>query len=102
MPIPPAFALIVAGGRGTRAGGDVPKQYRMLGGMTVLRWTVLAFQRHADVAGVQVVIHPDDEGFYADAVEGLELPPPVTAAKRARSRWLADWQRWTKPARRSC
>ena len=28
--------LIVAAGRGTRCGGDVPKQYRALGAETVL------------------------------------------------------------------
>ncbi|HZG45476.1 MAG TPA: bifunctional 2-C-methyl-D-erythritol 4-phosphate cytidylyltransferase/2-C-methyl-D-erythritol 2,4-cyclodiphosphate synthase [Allosphingosinicella sp.] len=77
MPAPPALALIVAGGRGVRAGGDIPKQYRMLAGVPVLRRTVLAFLRHREVAGVQVVIHPDDEALYQVAVAGLDLPPPV-------------------------
>lgn len=77
MPTLPAFALIVAGGRGVRAGGEIPKQYRMLGGMPVLRRSVLAFLRHPAVAGVQVVIHPNDEALYAAALAGLELPPPV-------------------------
>jgi 2-C-methyl-D-erythritol 4-phosphate cytidylyltransferase/2-C-methyl-D-erythritol 2,4-cyclodiphosphate synthase len=73
----PAWALIVAGGRGLRAGGDIPKQYRNLGGTPVLRRTVLAFLRHPEVAGVQVVIHPDDAALYASATAGLDLPPPV-------------------------
>ena len=81
MPMPPALALIVAGGRGVRAGGDVPKQYRTLGGIKVLRRTALAFLQHPDVAGVQVVIHPDDAGSYADAVQGLDLPPPVAGGE---------------------
>ena len=73
----PALALIVAGGRGVRAGGELPKQYAMLGGMPALRRAVLAFLRHDEVAGVQVVIHPADRDLYRPAIEGLDLPPPL-------------------------
>jgi 2-C-methyl-D-erythritol 4-phosphate cytidylyltransferase/2-C-methyl-D-erythritol 2,4-cyclodiphosphate synthase len=45
--------------------------------MPVLRRTVLAFVRHPEVDGVQVVIHPEDEALYAAATAGLGLPPPV-------------------------
>ncbi|MGI4876919.1 MAG: bifunctional 2-C-methyl-D-erythritol 4-phosphate cytidylyltransferase/2-C-methyl-D-erythritol 2,4-cyclodiphosphate synthase [Janthinobacterium lividum] len=68
-------ALIVAAGRGTRAGDDMPKQYRQLGGKSVLRRTVEAFQRHEAIDLVQVVINPDDSDLYATAVAGLGLPP---------------------------
>lgn len=73
----PVFALIVAGGRGLRAGAEIPKQYRTLGGSPVLRRTLLAFLRHPEVARVQVVIHPDDRASYDAATAGLEVPPPV-------------------------
>jgi 2-C-methyl-D-erythritol 4-phosphate cytidylyltransferase/2-C-methyl-D-erythritol 2,4-cyclodiphosphate synthase len=73
----PAVALIVAGGRGLRAGGEIPKQYRKLGGAPVLRRTLLAFVRHPEVARVQVVIHPDDRALYDAAAQGLGAPPPV-------------------------
>lgn len=72
-----AVALIVAGGRGLRAGGEIPKQYRMLGGTAVLRRTVLAFLRHRGVSAVQIVSHPDDAELYAAALGDLDLPPPV-------------------------
>jgi 2-C-methyl-D-erythritol 4-phosphate cytidylyltransferase / 2-C-methyl-D-erythritol 2,4-cyclodiphosphate synthase len=80
----PAFALIVAGGRGARAGGGVPKQYRMLGGMPVLRRTVLAFLHHPRVQDVQVVIHPDDRVLYDEAVGDLGLTEPVAGGD---TRW---------------
>jgi len=73
----PVHALIVAGGRGVRAGGGLPKQYRRLGGMPVLRRSVLAFLRHPRVDSVRVVIHPDDRDLYQAAVGGLGLPPPI-------------------------
>jgi 2-C-methyl-D-erythritol 4-phosphate cytidylyltransferase/2-C-methyl-D-erythritol 2,4-cyclodiphosphate synthase len=49
--------IIVAAGRGSRMGGDVPKQWQMLAGKPVLAHTLAAF------AGMQVVlvIHPEDE-----------------------------------------
>ena len=37
-------ALIVAAGKGERLGGDVPKQYRPIGGKPVLRWAVEAWR----------------------------------------------------------
>jgi 2-C-methyl-D-erythritol 4-phosphate cytidylyltransferase/2-C-methyl-D-erythritol 2,4-cyclodiphosphate synthase len=70
-------ALIVAGGRGVRAGDGVPKQYRRVGGVPVLRYAVAAFTGHPAIAAVQVVIHPGDADLYAAAVVGLDLPPPV-------------------------
>ncbi len=73
----PVAVLIVAGGRGVRAGGGVPKQYRALGGRTVLRRTVARFLGHPGVARVQVAIHADDRALYDAAVGDLALAPPV-------------------------
>jgi 2-C-methyl-D-erythritol 4-phosphate cytidylyltransferase/2-C-methyl-D-erythritol 2,4-cyclodiphosphate synthase len=70
-------AVIVAGGAGLRAGGEVPKQYRMLAGRPVLRRTVEAFLAHPGIDRVQVVIGESHRALYDDAVAGLELPPPV-------------------------
>ncbi|MGV8995954.1 MAG: bifunctional 2-C-methyl-D-erythritol 4-phosphate cytidylyltransferase/2-C-methyl-D-erythritol 2,4-cyclodiphosphate synthase [Parvibaculaceae bacterium] len=70
-------ALIVAAGRGTRAGPGGPKQYRTLGGMTVLRRTLLAFVNHKDIDTIQAVIHPDDLDAYQASAAGLpKLLPP--------------------------
>ena len=71
------IALIVAAGRGTRLGAPLPKQYLPLGGVAVLRHSVLALSRHPAVSGVRVVIHPNDRALYDEAVAGLDLLPPV-------------------------
>jgi 2-C-methyl-D-erythritol 4-phosphate cytidylyltransferase / 2-C-methyl-D-erythritol 2,4-cyclodiphosphate synthase len=52
-------ALIVAAGRGERAGGDLPKQFRVLAGIPMLRRSVDAFADRADVEDI-VVMAPDD------------------------------------------
>ena len=72
------YALLVAAGRGTRLPGDVPKQYRMIGGEPILRRSARAFLAHPAIAGVRVVIHADDRTLYEKAVDGLQLLPPVT------------------------
>ena len=72
-----AVALIVAAGRGHRASGGMPKQYRMLAGQSVLRRSCMAFLEHPRIGVVRVVIHPDDRPSYDETMAGLSLPPPV-------------------------
>lgn len=72
-----AIALIVAGGSGSRFGGPVPKQYRRLAGVPILRRTVQTFLTHPAIGRAQVVIRAEDAALYAEAVAGLDLPPPV-------------------------
>jgi len=63
--------LIVAAGRGRRAGGPLPKQYVGLAGEMVLKRTLQAFDRHPRIAALHVVIHPDDEALYRQATAGV-------------------------------
>ena len=66
--------IIVAAGRGSRIGGEVPKQWLMLAGKPVLEHTLAAF------AGMQVllVIHPGDRA----RAEGLGVPLVTGGATR--------------------
>src|SRR5262245_52294949 len=61
---PTVAAVLVAAGRGLRAGGDLPKQYRQLAGEPVIRSCLSTFAWHGEVSLVQPVIHPDDRGRY--------------------------------------
>ncbi|MGA2125708.1 MAG: bifunctional 2-C-methyl-D-erythritol 4-phosphate cytidylyltransferase/2-C-methyl-D-erythritol 2,4-cyclodiphosphate synthase [Xanthobacteraceae bacterium] len=70
-------AVIVAAGRGLRAGGDIPKQYRTIGGEPIIRPSVRLYSVHGEIAMVQPVIHPDDGALFAHACEGLVALPPV-------------------------
>jgi 2-C-methyl-D-erythritol 4-phosphate cytidylyltransferase/2-C-methyl-D-erythritol 2,4-cyclodiphosphate synthase len=70
-------ALVVAGGRGSRFGGDLPKQYRLLAGKAVIRHALEAFAAHPGVDAILPVIHPDDGDLFAEAAAGLDLPPPA-------------------------
>ena len=57
--------VVVAAGRGTRAGPGGPKQYRRIAGRTVLEHTLDAFLTHPSVDRVQPVLHADDFETYA-------------------------------------
>ena len=53
-------AIIVAAGRGTRAGGDVPKQWQEIAGKRIVDWTLDVFLNHPQIDQVVLVVHPDD------------------------------------------
>jgi 2-C-methyl-D-erythritol 4-phosphate cytidylyltransferase/2-C-methyl-D-erythritol 2,4-cyclodiphosphate synthase len=74
---PSVAAVIVAAGRGFRAGGNLPKQYRELAGEPVIRSSLSLFAWHGQIGAVQAVIHPDDRSAYEAAAKGLRLLPPV-------------------------
>ena len=54
------WAVVPAAGRGTRFGGEVPKQYLQVGGRPLLAYTLDALLAHPAVAGVVVALAADD------------------------------------------
>jgi 2-C-methyl-D-erythritol 4-phosphate cytidylyltransferase / 2-C-methyl-D-erythritol 2,4-cyclodiphosphate synthase len=74
---PSVAAVVVAAGRGLRAGSVLPKQYRLLGGEPAIRRTLIRFAEHPSLDAVQTVIHANDAAHYAKAARGLALLEPV-------------------------
>jgi len=68
---PAVAALIVAAGRGLRAGADAPKQYRRLGGAPVLCRTLAPFLADSRIGTVLVVIGAGDAPRYDEAIGHL-------------------------------
>lgn len=62
-------AIIVAAGRGLRAGGEIPKQFQTLNGVSVLERTIAAFANHAEIDQLILVVNPDDR----DLLSRLDL-----------------------------
>ncbi len=78
------LAIVVAAGRGVRAGAGGPKQYRDLAGRPVLAWTLKAFLDHPKIQAVRAIIHPDDHDLYERSVAGIDdakLLPPVNGGR---------------------
>src|SRR6266853_773863 len=70
-------AILVAAGRGLRAGAGGPKQYRSVGGKTVIFRAMEPFCRHPQIFAVQPVLNPDDTAVFNDAVSALRHEPPA-------------------------
>jgi 2-C-methyl-D-erythritol 4-phosphate cytidylyltransferase/2-C-methyl-D-erythritol 2,4-cyclodiphosphate synthase len=70
-------AVVVAAGRGVRAGGDLPKQYREIASQPVIRPSLAVLAGHGAIGAVQPVIHPDDTARFQAASAGLDVLPPV-------------------------
>lgn len=78
--------IIVAAGRGARAGSGGPKQYRNLGGKPIIRQTLEAFlsalASTAPLPLILPVIHKDDSLLYEKSVEGLSgIQKPVVGGE---------------------
>jgi 2-C-methyl-D-erythritol 4-phosphate cytidylyltransferase len=67
---PDVGVVVVAAGRGERAGGDVPKQFREIAGIPVLLRALRPFLAHPQVGPVVVVLTP----------EKAQIPPGWLAA----------------------
>ena len=79
-------ALIVAAGSGSRMGGDLPKQYRLIGGKAVVAHAVDALTSHAAIDQVRVVIGEGQEAMAQRALAGREVGQLVIGgAERADS-----------------
>jgi 2-C-methyl-D-erythritol 4-phosphate cytidylyltransferase/2-C-methyl-D-erythritol 2,4-cyclodiphosphate synthase len=75
-------AVIVAAGRGLRAGGGLPKQWRMVAGRTVAAWTLEAFRASPAIGRIALVLHPDD----MDLAPGYAAHPDVVVARGGATR----------------
>ena len=75
--MPEVAAVVVAAGRGTRAGGELPKQFRQIGGETLLRRSLAMFADHGQVAAVQPVINADDGDLFRASARNIDTLAPV-------------------------
>lgn len=77
-------ALIVAAGKGERAGGSIPKQYKPLAGRAPLAWSARAL--HASgVDPIVVAIAEEHTDLFSAAATGLPLRPVMGGATRTAS-----------------
>jgi 2-C-methyl-D-erythritol 4-phosphate cytidylyltransferase/2-C-methyl-D-erythritol 2,4-cyclodiphosphate synthase len=95
MALPPLHLIVLAGGRGLRAGGDVPKQFRSAGGGLLLGVSIRTFlgAEAGDAAPVSVTVTVDPA--WRDAVRadlaplGLDWIAADPGDHRTASTWNA-------------
>ena len=59
------YVIIVAGGRGLRMGGDIPKQFLPVGGVPVLMRTLQVFHDADEDMGIILVLPEDQQEYWA-------------------------------------
>lgn len=81
------YALIVAGGKGTRIKSSIPKQFLELGGLPVLMHTISAFYRYSEKINVIVVIPEDDFSIWKSLCDKHSFHKPITLQKGGDTRF---------------
>jgi len=80
------WAIVPAAGRGTRFGGEVPKQYISVAGQPLIAYSLLALLAHPGVEGAVVVLAPGDAHWPGWAeLAGKPLRTCVGGDERAES-----------------
>lgn len=80
---PRIVALIVAAGQGSRAGGEIPKQFRMIAGKTVLAHAYDALAAHGGMEAIHIVL-ADGQEAVARSLLGVRAASLVTGADNRR------------------
>ena len=64
--------ILVAAGSGTRAGGEIPKQYQLIAGKPLLRWTLETLANTRFFDEIRVVVAKNDP-FIAPLLETMDI-----------------------------
>lgn len=60
------FAIVVAGGKGLRMGGDIPKQFRLISGRPVLMHTLEVFYKYDPEIELILVLPEDHQAYWKE------------------------------------
>jgi 2-C-methyl-D-erythritol 4-phosphate cytidylyltransferase len=81
------YALIVAGGKGTRIKSSLPKQFMELNGKPVLLHTLEAFYRYSEGISVVLILPEDDFGIWNSICQKFSFTKPITIQKGGETRF---------------
>lgn len=81
------YVIIVAGGRGTRMGSDLPKQFLPVGGKPVLMRTIERFYEYSNDLNIIVVLPKDQQDYWKGLCEKHNFTIPHKIADGGASRF---------------
>lgn len=79
--------IIVAGGKGLRMGGEIPKQFLPIGGKPVLMHTVEAFYQAVPGIGIVLVLPHEQQDYWKELCRQYDFRMPCTLADGGRTRF---------------
>ncbi|HCW09118.1 MAG TPA: 2-C-methyl-D-erythritol 4-phosphate cytidylyltransferase [Cytophagales bacterium] len=71
------YALIVAGGKGTRINSKLPKQFLALNGKPILLHTIEAFFNYSEKISLVLVLPQDDFGIWQSICKEFKFNKPI-------------------------
>jgi 2-C-methyl-D-erythritol 4-phosphate cytidylyltransferase len=83
----PQFAVIVAGGSGTRMGGDVPKQFLPVAGLPILMHTLRRFHDYSPALAIILVLPGKDVPYWEELCRAYGFSVPVTVVTGGNTRF---------------
>ncbi|MBS1979383.1 MAG: 2-C-methyl-D-erythritol 4-phosphate cytidylyltransferase [Bacteroidetes bacterium] len=81
------YALVVAGGKGTRMQSSLPKQFIEVNGLPIVMHTLNAFFRYSDKLTVVLVLPEDDFHLWDELVRKYSFTQPVILQKGGDTRF---------------
>lgn len=72
--------IIVAGGKGLRMGGDIPKQFLVVNGKPILMHTIQRFYDYDPSIQIVVVLPKDQQAYWDDLCQQYHFDLPFTVA----------------------
>lgn len=82
-----AYAIIVAGGKGLRMGGDIPKQFLPIDGKPVLMHTIEAFRKALEGVQIVLVLPADQHGYWKELCKKYGFRSPELIASGGEMRF---------------
>ncbi len=81
------YIIIVAGGKGTRMGTDIPKQFLLLCGKPVLMHTIEAFYQYDENIGIVLVLPEEQQLYWQELCEQYKFIIKHTVVSGGKTRF---------------
>ena len=74
------YVVIVAGGKGLRMGGDIPKQFLPVGGLPVLMRTMMRFREYSEALQIILVLPKAQQQYWQQLCRQYDFSEPYLLA----------------------
>ena len=81
------YAILVAGGKGLRMGGDIPKQFLPIGGKPVLMHTIEVFRQAYPDIHIVLVLPAPQQDYWLKLCRDYDFAVPVQIADGGETRF---------------
>lgn len=80
------YAIVLAGGTGTRLGGNIPKQYLEINGKAVIVYSLETFENHSGIDKIVVVAATEWQAYILEKIKEYNITKFIGFADAGKSR----------------